>query len=166
MRMPNNPNTDIAVMTILKNILPVNTALGSSSLIYIQEKYKMALLLSQNAPYAVHLSSGPQSYERAELSGFDGQLNINVGYYSRWDETPDTIDDIWKSIAEDLERMKANIEDNDANEYQGLNHTMSIARISLDAYEGMFDRTFQGLTLVYRQMIITYNLLPYGIGGL
>lgn len=163
LRGPNNPNTDIAVMNVLKTILPADTALASSDFIFIQNKYKMALLMSQSAPKAVHLSSGPQSYERAELGGFDGQVNIAVGYYSRWDETPDTIDDIWKSIAEDLERMKANAEDNDRNEYQGLNHTMGIAKITLDPYEGMYDRTFQGLTLVFRQMVITYNLLPYGV---
>ena len=125
----------------------------------------MALLLSQSTPKAVLLSSAPQSYQKAEQFGFDGQLLINVGYYARWDETPDTVDDIWKGIAADLERLKANAEDNDQIEYQGLNHTLSIAKMSLSSYEDMFDHTFQGLTLIHRTMSITYNLLPYGVGG-
>jgi hypothetical protein len=165
LRSINNPNNDLALMTVLKNILPIGTVM-TSNLVYIQQKYKMSLLLSQSSPIALHLSAGPQEYHNAELLGFDGQMLVYIDYFARWDEQISSIDALWASIAEDLERIKSNAEDNNATEYQGANHTMSIASMSLAPYEDQYDRTFQGLTLVYRRLSILYNLLPYGVGGL
>lgn len=174
LRTPNNPHTDTQIMGVLKKIMLVdpstgqpNTQLGinqqnlGSDLVFIQQKYKMSLLLTQSSPIALHLSSGHQSYKRAGQSTWDGSLSITAAYYSRWDNQDDTIDNIWDDIAADLELIKANIEDNDSTAYGSTNNTMSIPQILLDPYEGEFDKTFTGLTLVYRRMIIVYNLLPY-----
>lgn len=79
----------------------------------------------------------------------------------RWDDQDSTIDNIWATIAADLELLKANLEDNDSTAYGGTNQTMSVPQILLDPYEAEFDKSFQGLSLVFRRMIIVYNLLPY-----
>ncbi len=174
LRLPNNPNTDINIMNTLKTIMLVdkntgqpNTQIGidqqnlGTPLVFVQQKYKMSLLLSQNSPKALHLSSGHQSYGRRGQSVFEGSLSIMADYYYRWDDQAQTIDNIWAIIAADIELIKANLEDNDNTAYGGTNQTMSIPQLVLAPYEDQYDKTFQGLSLVYRRMTIVYNLLPY-----
>lgn len=174
LRSPNNPNTDIAIMNTLKTLLindrvsgQPNTQIGIDQqtlgvpLVFVQQKYKMSLLMSQTSPLALLLTSGHQSYARRGQSVFEGSLSIMVDYYSRWDDQDSTIDGIWASIAEDLELIKANLEDNDSTAYNSSNQTMSVPQILLTPYESEYDKTFPGLSLVYRRMTIVYNLLPY-----
>lgn len=164
LRPVNNPNTDVVIMTALRTILPVDTVLASSSAVFVQSKYDLYLYLSQNTGnVALLLSSGDQAYNFAELSGFDGQTVINLDYYTCWDEDAATIDAKLQAISEDLERVKSNAESNDNTEYQGTEHTMSIARMALGPYEGQLDRTFPALTMIYRRLTIVYNILPYGV---
>jgi hypothetical protein len=165
LRSVNNPNTDIAIMNTLKYLLPVNTVLASSDHVFVQARHDLYLFLSQGNPIALHLSSGVQSYKKAEWGGFDGQAPINIDYYASWDDQLSTIDAAWQAIAEDIERVKSNAEDNDHTEYQGANHTMSIARTTLGSYEDQYDRTFPDYTFIFRRLSILYNLLPYGVGG-
>lgn len=169
-RSPNNPNTDIVLMGILKSILLPNTQLAASSisgtgseLCFIQEKYKMYLTLKQDAPtMAVNISAGQQSYSLEAYRAYSGLIAIEVGYYSKWSGQLEDLDAIYANIAADLERMKANIESNDATEYSGANHTIGLAKIALSAYDGQLDDVLPGLSLVKRTMTLTYNILPYG----
>ncbi len=164
LRTVNNPNTDLDIMTILRTLLPVNTVLASSSAVFIRSRYQLYLYLSQNqGPCALLLSSGDQEYDNAELEGYEGQIPINIDYYTCWDEDVTTIDAKLQAIAEDIERVKSNAEDNDSTEYQGTNHTMGIAKMLLGSDECQLDRTFPGLTMVFRRLTIVYNILPYGV---
>lgn len=170
LRTPNNPNTDVVIMGVIKSVLPANTQLAATSLsgngselIFIQDKYAMSLGMNATYPIAVNIISGNQSYFRASQRTYSGILGIEINYYSRWDEQDNTIDLIWKGIATDLERMKANIESNDSLVYGGANYAISVPSIHLSSYEGEYDRTFPGLTLVYRTMSLTVNALPYDV---
>jgi hypothetical protein len=167
LRESNNPNNEIAIMETLKTILPVDTQLAEyvpngtgEDLIFIQQKYLMFKSLSQVAPLAVLISSGEQIHVRRGQSTFDGNLNIIVGYYRRWDNSEETIDDLWRDIGIDLERMKSNVQDNDSTSYQGENNTLSVAKIGMSPYEGQ-TQDYAGMTVAVRQMMIVYNLLPY-----
>jgi hypothetical protein len=140
LRAPNNPNTDVIILNVLRNVMHLNLAgqpctylasidPGGSdpagtglNLTYVQNKYKMALGISAAVPYAVHLSSGKQEYskEGAGLRTYIGQFVAICEYCGRWDNQPDSIDAIRSTIAADLERIKANIESNDSNEPEKL----------------------------------------------
>jgi hypothetical protein len=168
MRSVNNPNTDMAIMTVLRSILPVNTALVSSSAVFIRSRYQLYLYLSQGlGTVALLLSSGDQEYGVAadllEFGGYGGQIPINIDYYTCWDEDVTTIGAKLQAVAEDIERVKSNAEDNDNSEYQGTNHTMGIAKMLLGSDECQLDRTFPSLTMVYRRLTIIYDILPYGV---
>ena len=150
-RVTGQPNTQIGI----------NQQTLGTPLVFVEQKYKMSLLLTQTSPIALHLSAGHQSYGRRGQRVFAGSLSIYDDYYSRWDDQANTIDAIWASIAADLELIKANLEDNDSTAYNSTNQTMSIPQIVLAPYEDQYDKTFPGLSLVYRRMTIVYNLLPY-----
>src|SRR5258708_39651123 len=135
-------------MNTLKTLLLVdkgtglpNTQIGIDQqtlgvpLVFVQQKYKMSLLMNQTSTKALHLSSGHQSYARRGQSVFEGSLSIAADYYMRWDDQADTIDHIWSLIATDIELLKSNLEDNDSTAYGGTNQTMSIPQILLAPYE-------------------------------
>jgi len=169
-RDPNNPNTSKIIMGILKNILPVNTQLAATStsgtgieIVYVQQKYKMVLGMADGVTVAVNMSSGNQERTCEAYRAYAGVTIIEVGYYSKWDTQIQDIDALWASLDDDLERMAANVESNDATEYGGTNHTISLQKITFDPYEGQFDVSFPQITLIKRCMKLIYNVLPYGM---
>lgn len=175
LRSPNNPTTDAVILNVLAQLLPndpqtgqPNTVIGTNQiplitqqdptpLMYIESKYKMSL---GQFP-AVHLSSGGQKYAKNSRSSYVGQYVAIVEYYDRWDKQPNTIDQIRANIAADLERMKANIEDNDSLAYNSLAYATAIPSMTLSEYKGEIDEQFPGLTLVVRTLTLTINILPY-----
>jgi hypothetical protein len=176
LRTPNNPDTDDVILDILKNVMHVNLAMQPCTylaqispsqtgleLTYVQNKYQMALNLTAAIPYAVHLSSGKQGYskEGAGLRTYIGALTLLIEYCARWDENPESIDTIRKTVAADLERIKANLESNDSMAYQGAAYTVSIPSLQLSDYKGTLNYDFPGLTLVERTLTMQANVLPY-----
>lgn len=176
LRQPNNPNTDTAILGVLRNVLHLNLAgqpctylaqLSTSQtgleLTYVQNKYQMALGMTAAIPYAVHLSSGKQTYskEGAGLRTYIGAFTFMIEYCARWDEQPASIDSIRATIAADLERIKANIESNDSLAYQGQAYSVSIPSMQLSDYRGTLNADFPGLTLVERTLTGIANVLPY-----
>jgi hypothetical protein len=176
LRTPNNPDTDVAILNVLKNVMHVNLALQPCTylaqistsqtgleLTYIQNKYQMALGMTATLPYGVHLSSGKQGYskEGAGLRTYIGQLTCIIEYCARWDDQQSSIDSIRKTIAADLERIKANLESNDSMAYQGTAYSISIPSMQLGDYKGTLNYDYPGLTLVERTLTMTANILPY-----
>lgn len=170
LRTPNNPNTSKVIMSILKNILPLDTQLAASStsgtgveLVYVQQKYKMSLNMIDSVPIAVNMSAGNQDrYDEAQRA-FAGVTTIEVAYYSKWDTQVKDIDALWTAMDDDLERMAANVESNNATEYNGTNHTIGLQKITFDPYEGVFDTSIVQITLIKRCMKLVYNVLPYSV---
>lgn len=176
LRTANNPTTDVVILGVLASVmlndvttgLP-NTQIGLNqsllsaqrgkpvSLVFIQNKYQMSL---GNFP-AIHLSAGPQSYRKNSLRTYMGQMTAIIEYYDRWDQQPNTIDAVRAGIAPDLERIKANIEENDSLVYQGQANAISVPQMSLSPYKGEFDFQFEGKVLVYRTLTLSINILPY-----
>jgi hypothetical protein len=157
-------------MGIVKPILLPGTQLAASSqsgtgdeLCFIQEKYKMYLTLKQDTPtIAVNLSAGQQIHTPEGQFAYGGTLDIDVNYYSKWSGLFDeTLDAIYADIAADLERMKSNIQENDATEYGGTNHTIGLAKVTLSSYDGQLDDALPGLSLIKRVMTLSYNIMPY-----
>lgn len=173
LRTPNNPNTDNAILTVLKALIANDPATGQSNtiigqnlvtlgpgkdLIWIESKYKM----SQGDFPAIHLSSGHQIYSK--VGGphmYGGLYQAELEYYDRWDLQPTTIDDIRKNIAADLERIKANLEDNTSLVLNQQPHAFGIPKMQLSPYKGSFDTQFPGMTLVFRTLSLTIDILPY-----
>jgi len=169
LRDSSNPNTDIVVMNTVKAIMLPNTQLEASSqsgtgleLVFIQEKYKLYLTLKQDTPtIAVNLSAGQQIHTQEGQFAYGATLDIDVAYYSKWSGQVEDLDTIYADIATDLERMKSNIQENDATEYGGTNHTIGLAKVVLSPYDGQLDDALPGLSLIKRVMMLSYNILPY-----
>jgi hypothetical protein len=122
----------------------------------------MYLSLKQDdIPIAVNMSSGQQIYTPESEGGYIGTLDIDVSYCSKWSGQVEDLDTIFANAAADLERIKANVESNDATDYGGTNHTIGLSKIVLSPYDGMLDDTLPGLSLIKRVMTLSYNLLPY-----
>lgn len=186
LRQANNPNVDNVILATLRSVMHLNLAgqpctyLASIdpgnpnatpplpaqtglSLTYIQNKYQMALGMTLAVPYAVHLSSGKQSYSKdgCGLRTYDGQMMAIIEYCGRWDNQPSSIDTIRATIAADLERIKANLESNDSLQYGGAAYAISVPSMQLSDYKGTLNGDYPGLTLVERTLTVLVNVLPY-----
>jgi hypothetical protein len=184
LRTPNNPYTDDVILGILRSVMHNNAAgvpctyiaqidpgnpnasppLAANtglSLTYIDNKYQMALGMNAQIPYAVHLSSDKQPYEKCGARTYEGGLTAIVEYCGRWDENPASIDNIRKTIAQDLERIKANIEDNDSLQFGNAATAISVTKFQLSPYKGTLNAEYPGLILVERILTLGINILPY-----
>lgn len=174
LRNPNNPNIDATILTTLASVMHLNLAgqpctylaqispdQTGQQLTYIQNKYKMAFAMNAQLPYAIHLSSGKQSYTKDGARTYDGQMMAIIEYCGRWDEQPSSIDTIRAVIATDLERIKANLESNDSLSYGGTAYAISVPSMQLSDYKGTLNGEFPGLTLVERVLTVMINILPY-----
>lgn len=169
LRNPNNPNTPLAIMQALRTILPVDTKLAETSLsgtgvelIYIQQKYKMALGMT-SIQIAVNMHTAMQERYRDALRAYAGVASIDVCYYTRIDSQDVDFDALWSAMDVDIERMAANLESNDTTEYAGSNHTLSLERLTIAPYEPELDTSIPNFTLLKRDMSLTFSLLPYSI---
>lgn len=164
LRSSNNPRTDIVLLNALKPVLPPNTLLAQLSTsgtglerIYIQQKYQMSL---GDFP-ALLLTCGQQNYTYASY-GRQGTVTANVFYYDRWDQQNSTIDDILGNIATDLNRMQANVEENDSVIMSNTPMITGIPSIGLSPYEGSIEASsITGISLVFRLMTLQFTILPY-----
>lgn len=154
-----NPNTDTVILNALASIMTAGTAFAAKGgSIYIKRQYDM---LNGNFP-ALNLKPGQQSYRRNSTSTFDGELPVIAEYYDRWDGQFATIDTIRQTIDADMDIMVATIMHNDTLTYQNVSHTISTAKYTLSPYDGEI-RDFGGLKLVQRNMMITFNILPFDV---
>ena len=174
LRAPNNPYTDDVILGVLKSVMHLNlagqpctylaqisTSQTGQELTYVQNKYQMVLGMNTQVPYAVHISSGKQQYEKDGARTYEGGLTAIIEYCGRWDENPASIDAIRKIIAADLERIKANIESNDSLQYGGAAYAISVPSMQLSDYKGTLNADYPGLILVERTLSIAINILPY-----
>lgn len=163
----NNPTTDLVVLNAVANVMLPGSVIASQDptnqgglgLVFIEDLY--ALSLSQTP--AVHLSAGNQPYQRNSLRTYIGQLTVEVCYYKRWDQTPETIAQIRKDIAADLEVLKGNLESNESLAFGAQAYAVSIPRITLSPFKGAIDGTFPNFSAIRREMFLTINLLPYDV---
>jgi hypothetical protein len=174
LRSPNNPNVDSVILTTIMNVMhlnaagqpctflasidPAQTGLGLS---YVQNKYKMVLGMTAAQPYACHLSSGKQKYGKNSTFEWTGMFEAIIEWCARWDENASSIDTIRTLAAADLERLKANIETNDALVMGGQGFTISVPSMNLSEYKMTLNSDFPGLTLVERTLFMQVNILPY-----
>jgi hypothetical protein len=176
LRNPNTPNTDLVILNTLKSVLHLNLAglpctflaqISASQtgleLTYVQSKYQATLGMTAALPYAVHLSSGKQHYEKegAGLRTYVGAFVCILEYMGRWDDQPGSIDAIRKTIAADLERIRANIESNDSLQFNNTAFAVSVPSMQLSDYKGTLNSDYPGITLVERTLTFMINILPY-----
>lgn len=175
LRQPNNPFPAKVILTIVRSIINLDDAgvpctyLASVSesqtgleLVFVQNKYKMALAMTASQPYAVHLSAGPQRFAKAGgPRAYEGSMQLVLEYCARWDEQQASIDSIRQTEDDDIERMKANLESNDDIVYGGQGYAIATPQIALSPYKGTLNTDIQGLMLVERVMTAQINILPY-----
>ena len=175
LRNPNNPNTPKVVLNAIRNIIHLNVAgqpctyLAQISpsqtgldLTYVQNKYKMVLAMSAAQPYALHIESGRSHFlKEGGPKVYTGTLEVIFTYCGRWDDQASSIDAIWQTMDDDLERLKANLESNDDVQYGNAAFTVSVPSIAVGPYRGSENSNYPGLTLVERVMTAVINILPY-----
>ena len=158
----NNPTPDSVILAQMKVIIPgypvQNTVLLPAN-IFIQNTD--ALQLPTTSFPAMNLKSGRQRYKRIGEE-YDGTLETTATYYDRWDTQNATFDAIWKGICTDLERVAANLQSNDSLTNGGVAYTTSMLEMSFSDYTKEVDTTtVPGLTLVKRDLVCTWNVLPF-----
>jgi hypothetical protein len=171
-RLPNNPLNEVALLNTLSSIFAPNTQLAAGSLsntglecFFIQQKYAMSL----GTFPAVLLSSGEQRVTRNSTSTYAGTHTVLVDYCDRWDRQSGLlIDTIRLDIAQDLERMKANLESYiDAHAGVTVNavtYPLGIVRTQLSGYSKAIDReAIMGFAIGFRRLTILFTLLPYAV---
>lgn len=175
LRQPNNPFTASVILGIVRSIINLDVAgqpctylaqISQSQtgleLVYVQNKYKMAMSMTAALPYAVHLSAGPQRFMKAGgPRAYDGAITVILEYCGRWDEQAASIDSIRATEDADIERMKANLESNDDIIYGGTGYAIATPQIALSPYKGSLNTDIPGLTLVERVLTAQVNILPY-----
>ncbi len=116
LRTPNNPIPAKVLLAALRTVIAPNTALTlvnasdptGLSQVFIRSRYAMSLGLFP----AVNLSTGVQQFSIVSKQSYEGGVVVNIEYYQRWDQTPQTLDTIIATTDDDMERIKANLEDN------------------------------------------------------
>jgi hypothetical protein len=158
----NNPTTDLVIMTNMKVIIPGYPAQNAVLLpanIFIQNSD--ALQLPTTSFPAMNLKSGKQQYKRIGEE-WAGTLETIGTYYDRWDTQSITFDVIWAGICADLERVAANLQSNDSLTNSGAFYTVSMAEMTFSDYAKEVDNaTVPGLTLVKRDLVCVWNVLPF-----
>ncbi len=167
LRSPNTPIPATVLLGAIRAIIPANTALtqvtGDTtglSQVYIRQRYQMSL----GAFPAVNLSTGVQQFSIVSKSSYEGGVVVLIDYYQRWDQTPQQLDTIIASMDADMERIKANLEDNPTLAQNGQAYAVSIPKFSLSADKGEEDNTF-GFILLKRTLMATILTLPYDTNG-
>lgn len=160
-----NPNTDRVIMGALATILPgyptINTTLGSLGCpIVIQDEYA----LSTGKFPALHLEAGRQKHSIVTYAGYDGEVEILVTYFARWDTQSTRIDALRLQIDNDLQQMMTNVQANSSLILNGQAMAVAIPTIELSEYKGeLDDKMVPGLSLVKRSMTLTVTILPYDV---
>ncbi len=170
LRTANNPLAEATLLAALKPILVPNTQLAAGStsgtgleLIYVLQKYAMSI-----GPFpAVLLSSGPQVVHLCSPRAYDGTHRVIVSYCDRWDLQTIPIDTIRQDIAQDLERMKANLENylaqNRGFTVNSVVYPIEIIATDLSGYRKALEKDFPGLSLGCRELTIDFGIMPYAV---
>jgi hypothetical protein len=156
-----NPNTDRVIMQAMAQIGPAGTnLLAMQGQVLIQDMYRLSL----GTFPAFHLSTGQQKHTVVSMQVYDGLVHIVGTYYDRWDQQPQTMDDIRASIDADLSIIMTNIQHNSSLVVGTTSHAVSIPIIELSPYEGEVDwKTCPGMVLIKRSITFTVNILPYDV---
>jgi hypothetical protein len=140
----------------------ISTSQTGQELTYVQNKYKMVLAMSAAFPYALHIESGRSHFiKEGGPKVYIGTLEIIFTYCGRWDDQASSIDAIWQTMDDDLERLKANLESNDSVQYGNAAFTVSVPSIGVDPYRGSLNTEYPGLTLVERKFTAMAGIAPY-----
>jgi hypothetical protein len=162
--MPRTPNDVIpipTVLTALATILPANTVLAAESGSVLTNG--TSSLENGTAPFpAVVINQGEVSAARIEIRTWQARVTVRVDYYDRWDSQTQTLDQIWVNLDADLNRMRANVEDNPKLIVSGTAHALDVAHVALGPFVGnqINDKTFP-VPVVTRSMTIQINVPPY-----
>ena len=168
LRTPNNPIPAKVLLGAVRAVIPANTALTlvnandptGLSQVFVRSRFQMSL----GAFPAVNLSTGVQQFSIVSKSSYEGGVVVNIEYYQRWDQTPQQLDTIISSMDDDMERIKANLEDNPTLAGSGQAYAVSIPKFALSADKGEEDATF-GFILLKRTLMATILTLPYDTNG-
>lgn len=161
-----NPNSALTIMQRMATLLvlgvggvpPLPLFVTKGGSVYIQQKYEM----SQATTWpACHLESGSQIHLRNSQRTHIAQLSVVISMYDRWDQQPQTIDDLRKGLDSDIELLMATLQANENLSYGGNALATSIPRYSISPYRGEIDTEFVGMNLIYRTLTATINVLPY-----
>jgi hypothetical protein len=185
LRGTNNPYPPATILAAIRNIIHLNVlgqpctylasidpgdpsasppiAAGTGlSLTYIHNKFEMALRMRAAVPYALHLEVGRSRYTKGGGPRvYTGTMEAIFTYCARWDDQASSIDAIWKTMDDDLERLKSNLESNDSVQYGNAAFVVSVPSIAVGPYRGSENSNYPGLTLVERQMSAIVNILPF-----
>lgn len=159
-----NTGTILAIMQRMKLLIPLGyqgtipAFLQKGGDIWIEQRYAMT---QAGAFPACHLEGGSQVHTRDSQRTHIAQAQIILSFYDRWDQQPNTIDQVRAGLNSDLELVMAILEINENLSYGGTALLTSIPRYTISPYRGEIDETVMGLNLVYRTLTATVNILPY-----
>ncbi len=165
LRSPNTPVPSSTLLAAMRAVIPPDTRLPSVttsdptglSQVYVRDLYR----LSRGAFPAVNLTTGPQTFTLATYRGYEGLISVQVAYYDRWNESPQTIDAIRRALDDDLERIRANLESAQTLVANGQALTVAMPHLTIGPDKAELDQTFPGITMVYRTLTASYVVLPY-----
>lgn len=165
LRALNNPNDPLTLMSVMARIIAQGTTLATMTAsgtgyerVHIQDRDELA-----QAAYPAILLMAASSISNIQSNAlFDGTMKIKARYYDRWDTQALTLEAIKNNIYAEILRMEANIQSNNTLAYLGAARTVSVPTIEIaDAPD--IDESIPGLKLVYRDMVMSVNTLPYGV---
>jgi hypothetical protein len=180
LRSINNPNIDKELISAIATIIVPNTLLAENSAdgtgvaqIYQQTQ---GLMFKNDVFPAVLLYSGEQKYKLESQNTFSGWIEIHCDYYERYDKQTVSIDTARATMADDLERMKANMEDNRTLKISSNSHTTRLVSIVLSPYAGEIRNAntdqqtgilagYRGIYYIFRRMTLHYSLLEYDVAA-
>lgn len=169
-RTVNNPSHLDILMPVLQQLLPVGTVLDQvaqansstgSARIYIEDE---ATLINNGFFPACLLEPGQEIYKIGGGHVFDGDAIVNVWYYDRYDNQPNTIVSIRQAQRMDLRRMGSNIESNNILAYNGQAYAVSVTPILFAGTEKIPEtKEVLGMTVVQTMMQLSIHVFSYGV---
>ncbi|MBF6588935.1 MAG: hypothetical protein IVW57_00205 [Ktedonobacterales bacterium] len=170
LRSSNNPIPSKVLLGQIRQIIPAGTLLQTANpadttgvaQVFVRQRYAM---VRQNIWPAVNLSTGQQQFNVVSRAVYEGMAVVIIEYYLAWPQSPETIDQLLQDTDDDLERIRANLEDNPTLSANKLGpYAVSMPACSVSPDKGEIDSTF-GPELVKRTITARFLLLPYETAG-
>jgi hypothetical protein len=147
-------------------VLTANTRLATGGSASVNDATAL-MQLTAKFP-AVLLTEGQQTSARIAYRKVQTKLTVIGEYYDQWVQQSSTTASVWQNIADDLRRMRSNLEDNPRLVVSGTAYAKGVVHVELSPFIGQVlaksDAAFP-VPVALRTFTILVNLFPYTVAA-
>jgi hypothetical protein len=164
-----NPNTPVALATLISQLAFVGTRVQNTNRIYVNAVDQMLSDIANAAGTtggspvtpAMLVMTGKSSYDPDSASTYGGSTGIAVQFLDLWEQQNTTYDVMWSRLETDLQTAINNIMGNQQLAQNGSSHATAVRSVGLDEYSHKQFIQLGATYFVYRQTGFSIDALPF-----